>query len=85
MRKRSFLSFPYHSIDYICRVCERLAQVVDQVIYLGSLMTDVGGYIAEIKRRVVIVKSAMAQLGKILKSHDISKYNKMRLVKTPVF
>lgn len=57
-------------------------EVKNEVIYLGALISNKGG---EIKRRLGLAKSAMGRLIKIWKDHHISKYTKMRLVRTIIF
>ena len=55
------------------------------LIFLGSKITADGDCSHEIKRRLLLGRKAMTNLGNILKSRDITLSTKVRLVKTMVF
>jgi hypothetical protein len=59
--------------------------VVDNFVYLGSLISNNGGSELEIRRRITLAKSAMSQLTKIWKNRAITTAVKIRLVKSLVF
>ena len=52
---------------------------------MGSEITVDGDYSHEIKRRFLLERKAMTNLGSILKSRDITLLTKVRLVKAMVF
>jgi len=52
---------------------------------LGSKITADGDYSHEIKRRLLLGKKAMTNLGHILKSRDITWLTKVHLIKAMVF
>jgi len=54
-------------------------------IFLGSTITADGDCSHEIKRRLLLGRKAMTNLGSILKSRDITLPTKFRLVKAMVF
>ena len=53
--------------------------------FLGSKITADGDCSHEIKRRLLLGRKVMANLGSILKSRDITLSTKVRLVKAVVF
>ncbi|PZC85948.1 hypothetical protein B5X24_HaOG214313 [Helicoverpa armigera] len=59
--------------------------VVQSYIYLGALITNNGGCIDEVKRRMAISRSAMDKLRKIWRNRKIFRATKIRLVRTLVF
>ncbi|CAH2235409.1 jg13268 [Pararge aegeria aegeria] len=60
-------------------------EVVQSYVYLGALVSNNGGCIDEIKRRMAISRSAMDKLQKIWRNRNITKATKIRLVKALVF
>ena len=60
-------------------------ETVSDFIFLGSKITAYGDGSHEIKRRLVLGRKTMANLGSILKSRDITLPRKVCLVKTMVF
>ena len=60
-------------------------ETVDDFIFLGSKITADGDCSHEIKRRLVLGRKIMANLGSILKSRDITLPTKVHLVKAMVF
>ena len=58
---------------------------VTDFIFWGSKITAYGDGSHEIKRRLVLGRKIMANLGSILKSRDITLPRKVCLVKTMVF
>ena len=58
---------------------------VRDFIFLGSKMTAEGNYGHEIKRRLLLGRKAMTNLGSILKSRDISLPTKVCLAKAMAF
>ena len=63
---------------------ETMETVVD-FIFLGSKITADGDCRHEIKRRLLLGRTVMANLDNILKSRDITLPTKVRLVKAMVF
>ena len=57
----------------------------DRLVFLGFIITVDGDYSYEIKRHLLLERKAMAILGNILKSRDITLPAKVRLVKAMVF
>lgn len=58
---------------------------VSNFTYLGSVISNMGGCVEEVKRRIALAKSARLRLTKIWKSSYITKNTKMNLVRTLVF
>lgn len=59
--------------------------VVQFYVYLGTLISNNGGCVDEIKRRMAITRTAMDKLKKIWRNRSITKATKIRLVRTLVF
>ena len=60
-------------------------ETVADFIFLGSKITANGYYSKEIKRRLLLGRKVMTNLGSILKSRDITLPTKVCLVKAMVF
>ena len=60
-------------------------ETVSDFIILGSKITADGDCSHEIKRRLLLGRKVMTNLGSILKSRDITLPAKVRLVKAMVF
>lgn len=60
-------------------------EVVQSYIYLGALISNQGGCIGEVKKRMAMTRSAMDKLKKIWRNRNITKATKVRLVKSLVF
>ena len=60
-------------------------ETVTDFIFLGSKITTDGDCSHEIKRRLLLGRKAMRNLGSILKSRDITLPTKVRIVKSMVF
>ena len=60
-------------------------ETVTDFIFLGSNITADGDCSHEIKRRLLLGRKAMTNLGSILKSRDITLPTKVHLVKAMVF
>ena len=60
-------------------------ETVTDFIFLGSKITADGDCCHEIKRRLLLGRKAMTNLGSILKSRDISLLIKVHIVKAMVF
>ena len=60
-------------------------ETVADFIFLGSKITAYGDCRHEIKRRLLLGRKAMINLGNLLKSRDITLPTKVRLVKAMVF
>ena len=60
-------------------------EVVNSYVFLGSKVVKDGGCGSEIGRRIVLGKTAMAGLGKLMKDRDISKTTKVKIINTLVF
>ncbi|VEN37907.1 unnamed protein product [Callosobruchus maculatus] len=58
---------------------------VNNFVYLGSTISNMGGCVEEVKRRIAMAKSAMLRLTKIWKSSYITRKTKMNLIRTLVF
>ena len=60
-------------------------ETMTDFIFLGSTITADGDCSHEIKRRLLLGRKAMTNLGSILKSRDITLPTKVHLVKAMVF
>ena len=60
-------------------------ETVDDFIFLGSKITADGDCSHEMKRRLLLRRKVMTNLGSILKSRDITLPTKVQLVKAMVF
>ena len=60
-------------------------ETVADFIFLGSKITADGDCSHEIKRRLLLKRKVMTNLGSILKSRDITLSTKVHLVKAMVF
>ncbi|KAF7247736.1 putative uncharacterized transposon-derived protein F52C9.6 [Varanus komodoensis] len=60
-------------------------EVVTDFIFLGSKITADGDCSQEIKRRLLLGRKTMTNLGSILKSRDITLLTKVHIVKAMVF
>ena len=60
-------------------------ETVSDLIFGGSKITADGDYCNEIKRRLLLGRKVMTNLGSIFKSRDITLPAKVRLVKAMVF
>ena len=63
---------------------ETMETVTDFILW-GSKITAEGDCSHEIKRRLLLGRKSMTNLGSILKSRDITLLTKVRLVKAMVF
>ena len=63
----------------------KTVETVSDFIYWGSKITADGDCSHEIKRRFLLGRKAMTNLGSILKSRDITLPKKVHLVKAMVF
>lgn len=60
-------------------------KVVSTYIYLGALISNNGGCVDEVKRRMAITRAAMDKMRKIWRNNNITKATKIRLVRTLIF
>ena len=60
-------------------------ETVTDFIFLGSKITADGDCSHEIKRRLLLGRKAMINLGSVLKSRDITLPTKVYLIKAVVF
>ena len=60
-------------------------ETVTDLIFLGSKITADGDCIHEIKRRLLLGRKVMTNLGSILKSRDITLLTKIYIIKAMVF
>ena len=60
-------------------------ETVDDFIFLGSKITPDGDCSHEIKRRLLLGRKVMTNLGSMLKNRDITLPTKVHLVKAMVF
>ena len=63
----------------------KTVETMADFIFLGSKITADGDCSHEIKRRLLLGRKVMTNLGSILKSRDITLPTKVRLVKAMVF
>ncbi|XP_071580973.1 uncharacterized protein [Temnothorax nylanderi] len=60
-------------------------ETVNEFIYLGSLISNIGGSEAEIRRRIAMSRTAMANLRRIWEDKQITTNTKIALVRSLVF
>lgn len=60
-------------------------EVVHSYVYLGTLISNNGGCIDEVKRRMAITRTSMDKMRKIWRNRNITKATKIRLVRTLIF
>ena len=60
-------------------------ETVRDFVILGSKITPIGDFSLEIKRCLLLGRKAVANLGSILKSRDITLTTEVHLVKAMVF
>ena len=77
-------------VDREKRLPPECTQILDierknEAIYLGTRISNDGDCEEEIKRRIGMAKSAMANLNRIWKDHHISKMTKLRLINLLIF
>ena len=68
-----------------CQIDGETMETVTDLFGGGSKITADGDYSHEIKRRLLLGRKAMTNLGSILKSRDITLLTKVHLVKAMVF
>ena len=68
-----------------CQIDGETVETVSDFIFLGSRITADGDCSHEIKRRLLLGRKVMTNLGSILKSRDITLSKKVCLVKAMVF
>ena len=68
-----------------CQIDGETVETVSDFIFGGSQITADGDCSHEIKRRLLLGRKVMTNLGSILKSRDIPLPTKIRLVKAVVF
>ena len=67
------------------QIYEETMETVTDFIFLGSKITADGDCSHEIKRHLLLVRKAIANLGSTLKSRDIALLTNVHLVKVMVF
>ena len=60
-------------------------ETVEDFIFLGSKITADADYSLEIKRRLLLGRRAMTNLGNVLKSRDITLPTKVHIIKAMIF
>ena len=70
---------------YVWQIDGETVETVTDFLFLGSKITADGDWNHEIKRRILLGRKVMTNLGSILKSRDITSPTKVSLVKTMVF
>ena len=60
-------------------------ETMEDFIFLGSKITADGDCIHEIKRRLLLGRKVMTNIGSVLKSRDITLPTKVHLVKAIIF
>ncbi|KMQ86696.1 endonuclease-reverse transcriptase [Lasius niger] len=60
-------------------------ETVENLIYLAVQITNTGDCEGEIRRRIILAKTALAKLTRIWRDRGISKSTKMRLIRSLVF
>ena len=66
------------------QIDEEIVETVSDFNFLGSKITADGDCSHEIKRRLLLERKVMTNLGSILKSRDVTLSTKVRLVKAMV-
>ena len=69
----------------LCQINGEKVETVAGFIFLGSKITVDGDCSHEVKRPLLLGKKAMTNLGRVLKSRDITLPTKVCLVKAMVF
>ena len=67
------------------KVGEEIIEAVNSFVFLGAKVEKDGGCAAEIGRRIVLGKTAMSGLTKIMRDKDVSKTTKIRMISSSVF
>ena len=67
------------------QIDDKTVETVTDFISRGSKITDNGDYSHEVKRRLLLGRKAMTNLGRILKSRNITLSMKVHIVKAVVF
>ena len=67
------------------QIDRKTVEIVADIIFQGSKITADGDCSHEIKRRLLLGRKIMTNLGSIFKSRDINLPTKVRLVKAMVF
>src|SRR5271163_4450844 len=60
-------------------------EVVQNFIFLGSKVDRDGTFEGDVRRRIMLGRTAMMALNKIMKDRDVSRWTKIRLIKAMVF
>ena len=60
-------------------------EVVTDFLFLGSKITTNGDCSHEIRRHLLLGRKAMTNLGRVLKSRDVTLLTKVQIVKAMVF
>ena len=60
-------------------------ELVKEIVFLGSKITNEGSCTPEIKRRLILGRTAMTKLNSIWKDKDISACTKARIVRAMIF
>ena len=68
-----------------CQIKGQKVEVVRDFLFLGSKITADGDCSHEIRRRLLLGRKAMTNLGTVLKSRDITLLTKVHVVKAMVF
>ena len=67
------------------QIVGEIMEIVRDFIFLGSKITADGDCSHEIKRRLLLRRKAMTNLGSVLKSRDITLLTKVHIIKAVVF
>ena len=71
--------------NQIFKIDGRVLEIVECYIFLGSIVTKDGMCTKEIKRRIMMGKSAMSKLERTLKDKNVTKQTKITIAQTLVF
>ena len=73
------------SLITLWQIGGKTMETVRDFVILGSKITPIGDFSLEIKRCLLLGRKAVANLGSILKSRDITLLTKVCLVKAMIF
>ena len=68
-----------------CNVYSEDIEIVKDFVYLGSVITLIGDFSPEIKRRLRLARPIMKELAKIIKCKEVSLESKVKIIHSLIF